>query len=201
MKKFDTPTASKCTRLSTPPGQHGLKRKKVGDYLLQLRAKQSIKYTYNILDRQFKNYFKKALRKKGNTGFLLLLLLETRLDNIVYRMGFATTRAEARQMVSHNHVLVSDKNTDAYDSFSQLNWKPVNIPSFQVKIGCFVGIKRSKIHLKRIQNSLAERKNEKIPYWITLNSKEFFGKLDTVPKRCDLPSQYNEQLVVELYSK
>ena len=206
LKRRGVTTISKCDRLFVLPGQHGLRRKKTSNYLLQLRAKQTLKYIYNVFERQFKNYYYKALRKKSNTGLLLLFLLETRLDNIVYRMGFAATRAEARQLVVHKHVLVSEKEelelSKEYNYFSQVKWKIVNIPSFQVKIGCYVGIKRTKIYQQRIQKSLQERdKNEKIPHWFSIKTEELFGRFNEIPKRSDLLFQFNEQLIIELYSR
>ncbi len=205
LKRKGITTVSKCNRLTISPGQHGLKRKKTGYYLLQLRAKQLLKYTYNIFECQFRNYYYKALRKKGNTGFLLLLLLEMRLDNVVYRMGFASTRAEARQLVVHKHIIVSksvnDMNSEHF-VFSQLDWEVVNIPSFQVKVGYFVGIRRTKMCHQRIRDSIQESsKYEKNSHWLKVENTEMFGKFLEMPKRSDLSVNYNEHLVVELYSR
>lgn len=203
---FDV-AATKYKKLGVLPGQHGLRRKKISNYLLQLKAKQTIKFMYNIFERQLKLYFEKAFSKKGNTGLLLFLLLESRLDNIVYRMGFASTRAEARQMVVHKHVMVSenffkDNNKNNFESFffSDFKWKIINKPSFQVKVGSFIAIHRLKLHHTRIKNAM---QNELINQasWVSVNKNELFGKLENLPKRSDLPSFFNEDLIIELYSK
>ncbi len=169
-----------------PPGQHGLakKRKKTSEYGTQLKEKQKVKYTYGILERQFRNLYTKAGKMKGQTGENLLLLLESRLDNIVYRMGIAPSRAAARQLVSHCHIT--------------LNGEVCNIPSTLVKAGEIVGVRERSKSLEVIQNSIADTCKYS---WIEWNRAELSGKLLNLPERTEIPETINEQLIVELYSK
>ncbi len=169
-----------------PPGQHGLakKRKKTSEYGTQLKEKQKVKYTYGLLERQFRNLYGKAGKMKGQTGENLLLLLESRLDNLVYRMGIAPTRAAARQLVSHCHIL--------------LNGDVCNIPSTIVKPGETVGVRERSKSLEVIQNSVAETCKYS---WIEWNRGELSGKYLNFPERTEIPETINEQLIVELYSK
>ncbi len=171
------------------PGQHGKPPEKKSDYGKQLDAKQMIRYFYGILERQFKCYYKKAVKTKGATGEILLQLLELRLDNIVYRMGFACTRAEARQLVTHKAV--------------QVNGVVVNIPSYKVAPGDVISIRDKSKGQARIRAALelAAVRVTGIPEWLEVDTKALQGSLKYVPERKDLPSEFNEQLVVELYSK
>lgn len=177
---------SKC-KLDQRPGQHGAKRTRNSDYALQLRAKQRIRRIYGVLEKQFRNYYKAADLKKGATGQNLLNLLESRLDNVVYRMGFASTRAEARQLVSHKAILVND----------QLN----NIPSFQVNAGDKVSLREKAKTQQRVKESLIVAEQYGFPQWVEVSSKDMSGIFKSLPDRVDLGSEINEQLVVELYSK
>lgn len=177
---------SKC-KLALAPGQHGAKRGRLSDYGVQLRQKQMIRRIYGILERQFRNYYKKASKQKGATGEGLLKLLECRLDNVVYRMGFASTRAEARQLVNHRSVLV--------------NGKIVNIPSYEVSPGDTVEIKEKSKGQTRIQAALELAKQKSQPQWIEVDVKSLKGVFKSIPERSDLPPEYNENLIVELYSK
>lgn len=176
----------KC-KLEQPPGQHGHKRQRVSDYGLQLREKQKIRRIYGVLERQFRNYYRAASQKKGSTGENLLNFLECRLDNVVYRMGFATTRAEARQLVSHKAVAVNEQ--------------VVNIPSFQVRPGDMVQIREKAKAQARIAEALSVSEQVGFPEWLEVNATEFRGQFKRVPDRSDLGADMNEQLVVELYSK
>ncbi len=170
-----------------PPGQHGLnRRKKMSEYAVQLREKQKAKYTYGVLERQFRILFEKAQRSKGITGAILLQLLESRLDNVVYRMGIAPTRAAARQLVSHRHIV--------------LDGKVVNIPSCQVKPGQVVGVREKSKSLEVIAASLNGYNHSKFP-WIEWNESSLSGKFLHLPEREDIPENIKEQLIVELYSK
>ncbi|MCU0460768.1 MAG: 30S ribosomal protein S4 [Bacteroidales bacterium] len=175
-------------RKNFPPGQHGLnkKRKKTSEYGVQLREKQKAKYTYGVLERQFRNTFEKALRSKGVTGEVLLQLLESRLDNVVYRLGVAPSRASARQLVSHRHITV--------------NGKVVNIPSFQLKQGDIIGVREKSKSLENIVDSLTTRKSSKLA-WLEWDDTQMAGKYMSVPQRSDIPEDIKEQLIVELYSK
>ena len=180
---------SKC-KLEQKPGQHGAvaKKGKLSDYATQLREKQKVKRIYGLLERQFRSYYAKASRKKGNTGETLLQMLEQRLDNVVYRMGFAVTRPQARQLVSHKGVLV--------------NGKAVNLPSFQVKAGDNIQLtERAQKHLN-VQEALnLSQQMDLVPSWCEVDAKKFAGVFKAVPDRADLPSDINEALIVELYSK
>ncbi len=177
---------SKC-KLETRPGQHGGARTRNSDYALQLRAKQRIRRIYGVLEKQFRNYYKVADLKKGATGLNLLNLLESRLDNVVYRMGYASTRAEARQLVSHKAILVNDKIT--------------NIPSYQVTVGDEIKIREKSKKQQRIIESLTVSEQYGFPNWVEVNAKDMAGVYKSYPDRADLDADMNEQLVVELYSK
>lgn len=170
-----------------PPGQHGQnKRRKTSEYGVQLREKQKAKYTYGVLEKQFRNLFEKASAMKGITGEILLQLLESRLDNLVYRLGVAPTRAAARQLVLHRHVTV--------------NGDVVNIPSYQVKPGDIVGVRERSKSLEVIELALAGFNHTKYP-WIEWDETVKAGKFLHVPAREDIPENIKEQLIVELYSK
>jgi small subunit ribosomal protein S4 len=175
-------------RKNYPPGQHGMnkKRKKTSEYGVQLREKQKAKYTYGMLERQFRNTFEKASRSKGVTGEVLLQLLEARLDNTVYRLGVAPTRSAARQLVSHRHMTV--------------NGKVVNIPSYSLKPGDIIGVREKSKSLEIISDSLSTRKYAKLP-WLEWDDAQMAGKFMSVPERTDIPENIKEQLIVELYSK
>ncbi len=178
---------SKC-KLDTPPGQHGARRqRRMSDYALQLREKQKLRRIYGILERQFRNYYKRAAQKKGATGENLLKLLECRLDNVVYRMGFGATRAESRQLVSHRAISV--------------NGRCVNVPSYQVKANDVVTVREKAKKQARIQDALTIAEQIGFPEWVEVDSGKMEGVFKTVPDREDLPPDINEQLVVELYSK
>ncbi|MBZ9629340.1 30S ribosomal protein S4 [Salegentibacter salinarum] len=170
-----------------PPGQHGNNRRrgKKSEYAIQLMEKQKAKYTYGILERQFSNMFKKATRAQGITGEVLLQLCESRLDNVVYRMGIAPTRSAARQFVSHRHITV--------------NGELVNIPSYQLKAGDVVSVREKSKSLQAIQDSLAN--NSSVYEWITWNNETKQGTFVSVPGRIQIPENINEQFIVELYSK
>lgn len=174
-------------RKNYPPGQHGLakKRAKVSEYALQLTEKQKIKYTYGLLERQFKNLFIKASHLPGITGDNLLKLLESRLDNVVYRMGLAPTRAAARQLVSHKHITV--------------NGKVVNIPSYTLKPGDIIGVREKSKSLDTIINALTSH-SANYP-WIAFDKQSMTGTFINRPERAQIPENIKEQLVVELYSK
>ncbi|MBE7639674.1 MULTISPECIES: 30S ribosomal protein S4 [Salegentibacter] len=170
-----------------PPGQHGNNRRrgKKSEYAIQLMEKQKAKYTYGILERQFRNMFKRATRAQGITGEVLLQLCESRLDNVVYRMGIAPTRSAARQFVSHRHITV--------------NGSLVNIPSYQLKPGDVVGVREKSKSLQAIQDSLAN--SSAVYEWITWNNETKEGTFVSVPGRIQIPENINEQFIVELYSK
>ena len=175
-------------RKNFPPGQHGMnkRRKKTSEYGIQLKEKQKAKYTYGVLERQFHKTFDKAQRAKGVTGEVLLQLLESRLDNVVYRLGIAPTRAAARQLVCHGHITV--------------NGQVVNVPSYQLKPGDIVGVREKSKSLETIVDSLTTRKYSKLP-WLEWDDAQMAGKFMTVPERSDIPENIREQLIVELYSK
>jgi len=170
-----------------PPGQHGQRRTRLSDYALQLREKQKLRRTYGVLEAQFLSYYKSAARKKGSTGENLLQLLENRLDNVVYRMGFAASRSEARQIVRHNGITV--------------NGGKVNIPSFQLKASDTVAVNEKKRNQIRIQSAIELAQQRGIVDWIEVDAKKMEGVFKNSPERGDLPSDINEHLVVELYSK
>ena len=170
-----------------PPGQHGVnRRRKTSEYGIQLREKQKAKYTYGVLEKQYRNLFEKASRKKGITGEVLLQLLEARLDNVVYRLGIAPTRAAARQLVLHRHIVV--------------NGKVVNIASYSVKPGEVIGVREKSKSLEVIADSLAGFNHSKYP-WIEWDEATKSGKFMHLPERADIPENIKEQAIVELYSK
>jgi small subunit ribosomal protein S4 len=177
---------TKC-KLETPPGQHGARKQRPSDYALQLREKQKLKQMYGVLEKQFRNYYLKASRKKGSTGLLLLQMLETRLDNTVYRMGFAATRAEARQLVNHKHIAV--------------NGKTVNMPSYTVTPGDTVEIREKSRSQTRIAQALSIASQIGFPDWMEVDEKGLKGKFKSVPEREQMLPDINENLVVELYYK
>ncbi|MEK7207031.1 MAG: 30S ribosomal protein S4 [Pseudomonadota bacterium] len=169
------------------PGQHGQRKGRSSDYGRQLREKQKLRRIYGILERQFESYYKEAARHKGSTGEGLLQLLECRLDNVVFRMGFGASRSEARQLVRHNAVLV--------------NGRRVNIPSYQVKPDNILEVSQSAREQLRIKASLEAAEQRGIPEWLDVDAKAMKGTFKTVPERGDLPAEINESLVVALYSK
>ncbi len=177
---------SKC-KAETAPGQHGARRGRLSDYGVQLREKQKVRRIYGVLEKQFRNYYKEAARLKGATGENLLQLLESRLDNVVYRMGFGATRSEARQLVSHKAILV--------------NGSVVNVPSYQVKAGDVVALREKAKKQLRVQSALALAAQRGEPEWIEVNNEKLEGVFKAVPDRQDLTSEINENLIVELYSK
>ncbi|MFB3125239.1 MAG: 30S ribosomal protein S4 [Woeseiaceae bacterium] len=180
------PLESKC-KLDVPPGGAAQRRPRLSDYGLQLREKQKLRRMYGVLERQFRNYYKKAAQLKGSTGENLLRLLEARLDNVVYRMGFASTRAEARQLVSHKGI--------------EVNGQVVNIPSLQVNAGDAIGIRKKARKQLRIQNALEIAGQVGMPDWVDVDAKKMAGILKSLPDRQDILPDINENLVVELYSK
>lgn len=176
----------KC-KLDKKPGQHGEGRGRLSDYGVQLREKQKVRRIYGVLERQFSNYFKKAAQQKGSTGENLLRLLEGRLDNVVYRMGFGATRSESRQLVSHKAILV--------------NGKIVNIASYQVKAGDLISVREKAKKQVRVQDAIKVAEQLGFPSWVDVNVKELQGTYKSAPDRADLPAEINESLIVELYSK
>lgn len=187
LKSRARPLDSKCKLESLPGAQSGARRPRPSDYGNQLREKQKLRRTYGVLERQFRNYYKKAASRKGATGTVLLQLLETRLDNVVYRMGFGATRAEARQLVGHKCILVNDA--------------VVNIPSYVVKADDKISIREKAKKQLRIQSSLDVAQQIGFPSWVEVDAKKLEGTFKSVPERDDLSPDINENLVVELYSK
>ena len=188
--KGDRCYGDKCAfeRRQYAPGQHGQRRRvKPSDYQLQLREKQKVKRIYGVLEKQFRGYYYRAERQKGITGINLLILLECRMDNIVYRMGFASSRNQARQIVRHNHFLV--------------NSKKVNIPSYQVKVGDVIEIKEGSRKVPPILEAMETVIRRGIPDWIELEKENSRGTLKALPNREDLTMPIQEQLIIELYSK
>lgn len=178
---------TKC-KLEQKPGQHGASRRaRMSDYALQLREKQKLRRMYGVLERQFRNYYKEAARRKGSTGENLLQLLESRLDNVVYRMGFAVTRAQARQLVGHKGVSV--------------NGKTVNIPSYQVRAGDVIALREKAKRQLRVQEAVSVSQQIGAVDWVEVDTKKLEGVYKAVPDRADLSQDINEHLVVELYSK
>lgn len=186
LKSGIRPLESKC-HADTAPGQHGQRRGRLSDYGVQLREKQKVRRIYGVLEKQFRNYYKAAAGQKGNTGENLLSLLEHRLDNMVYRMGFGSTRAESRQMVAHNAILV--------------NGQKVNIASFQVKVGDVVSIREKSKNQLRIQNALSLAAQRGAAEWVEVDPSKMEATLKRSPDRSDLPAEINENLIIELYSK
>ena len=186
LKSGVRPLESKC-RAESAPGQHGQRRGRLSDYGVQLREKQKVRRIYGILEKQFRNYYKSAARTKGNTGENLLTLLESRLDNVVYRMGFGSTRAESRQLVAHNSILV--------------NGAKVNIASFSVSAGDVISLRERAKKQLRVKSALQLAAQRSESSWINVNSEKMEGTFIRNPDREDLPSEINENLIVELYSK
>ncbi|MBP8926516.1 MAG: 30S ribosomal protein S4, partial [Pseudomonadales bacterium] len=177
---------SKC-KTETAPGQHGLRRGRLSDYGVQLREKQKVRRIYGVLEKQFRNYYKQAARLRGATGENLLQLLECRLDNVVYRMGFGCTRAESRQLVAHSAILV--------------NGRKVNIPSYQVQAGDVITVRERAKNQLRIQSAMALAAQRGAAEWLEVDANKLEGTLKRTPDRIDLSSEINENLIVELYSK
>ena len=186
LKSGVRPLESKC-RSESAPGQHGQRRGRLSDYGVQLREKQKVRRIYGVLEKQFRNYYKAAAKIKGNTGENLLTLLETRLDNVVYRMGFGSTRAESRQLVAHNAILV--------------NGEKVNIPSYTVQVGDVISIREKSKKQLRVQTALQLAAQRGEVEWIAVDSNKMEGTFSRTPDRADLSAEINENLIVELYSK
>ena len=186
LKSGVRPLESKC-RADSAPGQHGQRRTRLSDYAVQLREKQKVRRLYGVLEKQFRNYYKKADRQKGATGENLLRILERRLDNVVYRMGFGSTRAESRQLVSHKSIVV--------------NGSVINIPSYQVEESDVVAIREKSKNQLRIQGALALSANRAPVPWVEVNAEKLEGIYKAYPERDELPQEINENLIVELYSK
>jgi len=187
--KGDRCYTEKCSveRRKYPPGQHGQRRSKISDYGIQLREKQKVRNAYGVLERQFRKYYEVASRRKGVTGEVLLQLLERRLDNIAYRMGFADNRRQARQLVNHGFFLV--------------NGRPVDIPSFLVKAGDTVEVTEKGRKIPSVSESISKAVHRGVPGWIELDGESFRGKVSHVPSREEIGVTAQEQLIVELYSK
>jgi small subunit ribosomal protein S4 len=188
--KGDRCYGDKCAfeRRPYPPGQHGQRRGgKLSDYKLQLREKQKVKRIYGVLEKQFRRYYYRAEKQKGITGTNLLILLECRLDNVVYRMGFASSRKQARQLIRHNHILVVDKK--------------VNIPSYQVKVGDVIQIREGSRKVPAFAEALETVVRRGVPEWMEVDKENFRGTLKALPNREELTMPIQEQLIVELYSK
>ena len=186
LKSGVRPIESKC-EIDNAPGQHGIRRGRLSDYALQLREKQKVRRLYGVLEKQFRNYYKKAERQKGATGQNLLMMLESRLDNVVYRMGYGSTRAESRQLVSHKSILV--------------NGSVVNIPSYQVKPDDTVSVAESSRGQLRIQSALQLSIQRGQVDWLDVSIEGFTGLFKRLPDREELPTEINENLIVEFYSK
>jgi small subunit ribosomal protein S4 len=180
---------SKCAieRRKYPPGQHGQRLRKLAEYGVQLREKQKLKRIYRVLERQFRSYFKEAVRRKGVTGEILLQLLELRLDNAVYRLGFSLSRRQGRQLVNHAHFTV--------------NGRKVNIPSYQVRPGDIIAVRETSKQAGAITEALAQTAGRRVPEWLTLDRDAMSGRVDTVPVREQIDTQVNEALIVEFYSR
>lgn len=186
LKSRGNPIENKC-KLDQIPGQHGQKKSRLSDYANQLRAKQRIRRMYGVLEKQFRNVYKSADKRKGVTGDNLLKMLEQRLDNVVYRMGYGSTRAESRQLVSHKSILV--------------NGKTVNIPSYQVQEGDTVEVREKSKKQVRIIAAMSVCEKLGLPEWVEVNVKNLSGVFKRVPDRDELSTELEEKLVVELYSK
>jgi small subunit ribosomal protein S4 len=175
-------------RRGYPPGQHGQSRRmKVSEYGVQLREKQKVRRTYGLMETQFRNYFAKALKQSGRTGETLVKMLESRLDNVVYRLGFAPSRKAARQLITHGHFLV--------------NTTPVDIPSYQLKAGDTIHVREKSRQLEILHASMKRMKDTAMLPWLTLDKATMTGSFLNVPERADIPLNADEQLIVELYSK
>jgi small subunit ribosomal protein S4 len=187
--KGDRCYTDKCgvERRKYPPGQHGQRRRKFSDYAIQLREKQKTKETYNLLEKQFKNYFHLAEKKKGVTGSNLLQLLERRLDNVVYRLGFVSNRRQARQLVLHGHFNV--------------NGKRVNIPSYLISVGDTIGMKETSMKLDIVKDNIEKIAHRGLPSWVEMDTDNLIGRILHLPERDEIVLPVQEQLIVELYSK
>lgn len=174
-------------RRPSPPGQHGVRRRKMGDYGIQLREKQKVRRVYAVLERQFKNYFEAAESRPGVTGENLLRLLELRLDNVVYRLGFASSRAQARQLVGHGHFAVNGRSTD--------------IPSFELRPGDRVEVRASRRDRDPFRTAKETLRSHQAPDWLTIDPADLAGTIVALPRRDQMPLDVNEQLVVEYYSR
>jgi small subunit ribosomal protein S4 len=181
--------SKKCSfeRRPTPPGQHGVRRRKVGDYGLQLREKQKVRRVYGVLEKQFRNYFIEATRQTGVTGEALLRSLELRLDNVAYRLGFAPSRAAARQIVAHGHFAV--------------NGVPTNIPSYRLKVGDRIEVRASHQERELFKTVKETLRSHQAPDWLSLDADKLAGSVLAMPRRDQMPLDFNEQLVVEYYSR
>lgn len=186
LKSGVKPLSAKC-KASVAPGQHGAKKGRLSDYGVQLREKQKVRRIYGILEKQFRRYYTEAARLKGSTGENLMMLLERRLDNVVYRIGFGSTRAEARQLVTHKSILV--------------NGKAVNVPSFLVSLGDVVSVRERSKSQMRIKQGIELAKQRSACEWIDLDENTLSATFKALPERSELPAEINEQLIVELYSK
>jgi small subunit ribosomal protein S4 len=186
LKSGVRPLESKC-RAESAPGQHGQRRGRLSDYGVQLREKQKVRRIYGVLEKQFRNYYKAAASIKGNTGENLLTLLEQRLDNVVYRMGFGSTRAESRQLVAHNAITVTGQK--------------VNIPSYKVQEGDLIGLREKSKKQLRVQTALQLAAQRGVGEWLNVDNSKMEGTFIRNPDRADLPAEINENLIVELYSK
>lgn len=187
--KGDRCYTEKCAieRRKYPPGQHGQGFKKLSEYGIQLREKQKVRKMFGLLERQFRKYFHEAERKKGITGEVLLQLIESRLDSMVFRMGFAPNRRRARQLIKHGHVIV--------------NAREVNLPSFAIKAGDLVEIREASRGMPEIAESLSKSEHRGIPGWVEIDSANYKGKVSHIPSRDEMQLPVQEQLIVELYSK
>jgi small subunit ribosomal protein S4 len=174
-------------RRPSPPGQHGVRRRKVGDYGLQMREKQKVRRVYAVLEKQFKNYFDTAESRPGVTGENLLRILELRLDNVVFRMGFAPSRAAARQLVTHGHFAVNGRAT--------------NIPSFHVKPGDRIEVRESRVGREPFKLAKETLRSHQAPEWVSVDAAKLAGTVNALPRRDQMPLDLNEQLVVEFYSR
>ncbi|HLY36358.1 MAG TPA: 30S ribosomal protein S4 [Candidatus Limnocylindria bacterium] len=179
----------KCSfeRRSTPPGMYAQRRRKASEYGLQLREKQKVRKSYSVLERQFRNYFAKAARHSGMTGVDLLRMLEMRLDNVVFRMGLASSRAQARQLVTHGHFAV--------------NGRPTNIPSFGTKVGDRIEVRESRRGREHFKTTAETIKSAQVPEWVSVDATKLSGSVLSEPTREQMPLEFNEQLVVEYYSR
>jgi small subunit ribosomal protein S4 len=179
----------KCSfeRRPTPPGQHGVRRRKMGDYGIQLREKQKVRRVYGVLERQFRNYYREAESQTGVTGEALLQSLETRLDNVVFRLGFASSRAQARQLVSHGHFAV--------------NGVPTNVPSYPLKPGDRVEVRESRRGREAFKTVKETLRSHQAPDWLSLDAAQLSGTVASLPRRDQMPLDLSEQLVVEYYSR
>lgn len=172
---------------SYPPGERGRVRVKQTNYLMQLREKQKVKRIYGIMEKQFKNYFKKALKTKGIKGKNLLIFLERRLDNVIYLLGFAISRPQARQFINHGHILVDKKK--------------ITFPSYQVRVGQEIEVNKKSRKVEAITLSIAQSSEKEIPLWLQVNHKKFKGNIVSLPERKDIDQSIKEQMIVELYSR